>query len=142
MECREQLSPPPSNSNAGEKEFCSLGGFTPEELCSTVSIPEATNSLNRLQIVESPKSLLKCSDGKRSRLNSEAKGKVLFYKKQDNVIWSDNELYSLILFMMLFTDGKIWVSHKNSKFWEDAGKFVQQQSCTAHCRTGKAILVL
>ena len=141
MESREQLSPPPSNSNAGEQEFRSLGGFTSEGLRSTVNIQEATSSLNRLQIVESPKSRLKCSDGKRSRLNSEAKGKVLFYKKQDNVIWSDDELYSLILFMMLFTDGKAWVAHKNSKFWEDAGKFVQQRSRTAHCRTGKTILV-
>ena len=84
---------------------------------------------------------LKCSDGKRFRLNSEAKGKVLFYKKQDNVIWLDDELYSLIPFMMLFTDGKAWVAHKNSKFWEVARKFVQQRSCTAHCRTGKTILV-
>ena len=141
MESREQLSPPPSNSNAGEQEFRSLGGFTPERLRSTVNIQEATSSLNRLQIVESPKSRLKCSDGKRSRLNSEAKRKVLFYKKQDNVIWSDDELYSLILFMMLFTDGKAWVAHKNSKFWEVARKFVQQRSCTAHCRTGKTILV-
>ena len=81
MESSEQLSPPPSNSNAGEQEFRSLGGFTPEGLRSTVNIQEATSSLNRLQIVESPKSRLKCSDGKRSRLNSEAKGKVLFLQE-------------------------------------------------------------
>ena len=59
MESREQLSPPPSSSNAGEQEFCSQGGFTPEGLCSTVNIQEATSSLNRLQIVEIPKSWLK-----------------------------------------------------------------------------------
>ena len=51
--------------------------------------------------MESPKSRFNCSDGKRSRLNADAKGKILFYKKQDNVSWSDDELYSLIQFMML-----------------------------------------
>ena len=100
---------------------------------------EATSSLHRLQIVESPKSWLKCSDRKHSRLNAEANSKILFYKKQDNMEWSDNELYSLILFMMLLTDGKTWMAHKNDKFWKDAGKFVQQQSSTSHCRTGKTI---
>ena len=37
MESREQLLPPPSNSNTGVQEFRSLGGFTPEGLCSTVN---------------------------------------------------------------------------------------------------------
>ena len=46
MESREQLLPPPSNSNTGEQEFHSLGSFTPEGLCSTVNIQEATSSLN------------------------------------------------------------------------------------------------
>ena len=102
----------------------------------TVNIQEATN---RLQIIESPKSRLKCSDRKHSRLTAEAKGKILFHKKQDNVTWSDDELYLLILFLMLFADGKTWVAHKNDKFWEDAGKFVWQKSSTSCSRTGKAI---
>lgn len=69
----------------------------------------------------------------------KAKGNILFYRKQDNVNWLDDESYSLILFMMLFTDGKTWVAHKNEKFWKDAGKFLQQRSHTSHCHTGKTM---
>ena len=136
---RDELPSPISLPNEEEQGFRFLGDFTPEGLRSTVTIQEATNSLSRLQVVESPKSQFNCSDGKRSRLNTDAKGKILFYKKQDNVSWSDDELYSLILFMMLFTDGKTWVAHKNERFWEEAGKFVQQRSHTLHCRTGKTL---
>ena len=109
---------------------------TPERLISTVCLQEATSALNRLHVVDSPKSRVICSDGNRSRLNTEAKPRVLFCKKQENVSWSDDELYSLVLFMMSNTDGKTWVAHKDHKFWSDAGVFIQQQLHTSHCRTG------
>ena len=51
--------------------------------------------------------------------------------------WSDKELLFLVQFLMLFTDGKTWVAHKEKKFWDDAGSFIHQQSHTCHCCTGK-----
>ena len=50
--------------------------------------------------------------------------------------WTDQEIYSLVLFLMLCTDGKSWVAHKDMKFWEDAGTFVKQHSHSSYCRTG------
>ena len=77
---RDELPLPISLPNAEEQGFRFLDDFTPEGSRSTVTIQEATNSLCRLQIVESPKSRFNCSDGKRSRLNTDAKGKILFYR--------------------------------------------------------------
>jgi len=56
------------------------------------------------------------------------------------VAWSDKELLSLVQFLMLFTDWKTWVAHKDKKFWDDAGIFIHQQSHTCHCCTGKLII--
>jgi len=98
---------------------------TPEGLISAVCTQEATSALNKLQILDSPKSRVTCSDN-RSRLNTEeAKPRVLFCKKQENVSWSDEESYCLVQFVMSSTDGKIWVAHKDQKFWSDAGEFIQ-----------------
>ena len=82
MELEEQLSPISINSDEQRLEPPSIGGFIPTKLCSTVNIQEATNRLHRLQIIESPKSRLKCSDRKHSRLTAEAKGKILFQRSK------------------------------------------------------------
>ena len=64
-----------------------------------------------------------------SRLPSGAKGRVLFPRQEQvNMKWLDKEFYALILFLMFHTDGKNWVTHKNKKFWEDAGTFVSVYS--------------
>ena len=50
---RDELPSPISLPNKEEQGFHFLDDFTPEGLRSTVMIQEATNSLCRLQIVES-----------------------------------------------------------------------------------------
>ena len=54
-----------------------------------------------------------------------------------NANWTEDELRHLTSFLMLHTDGKSWVSHKDYKFWDSAGEFIQQLLLTSHCRSGK-----
>ena len=49
--------------------------------------------------------------------------------------WSDDESRQLVQFILLYTDGS-WVLHKDKKFWDCAGKFIQQSLGTSHCRSG------
>ena len=49
--------------------------------------------------------------------------------------WSDDESRQLVQFMLLYADG-CWVMHKDKKFWDSAGKFIQQSLGTLHCRSG------
>ena len=44
----------------------------------------------------------------------------------DQVQWSEKELQLFTTFILLYTDGKTWVAHKNVKFWKKAGVFIQQ----------------
>jgi len=113
---------------------------TPEKLQCTVNIHESIDQLNKLHLVESPKSRVEQVSHGKSRRNIATKGRVLFPKKHETVAWSNKEILSLIQFLMLFTDGKTWVAHKDMKFWDDAGIFINQQSHTHHCRTGKLII--
>ena len=57
--------------------------------------------------------------------------------KSKPTMWSEAELKQLTLFLLLHTDGKTWISHKNYKFWDSAGEFIQQILHTSHCRSGK-----
>ena len=74
-----------------------------------------------------------------SKLHGRVKGKVLFppVSQGQTTKWSDEELQALTAFLMLYTDGKSWVAHKDDKFWNQAGVFIQQQLKTSHCRTGR-----
>lgn len=45
--------------------------------------------------------------------------------------WSEDECQILVEFIMLMTDGN-WPIHKEMSFWEQAGRFVQQQLKTTH----------
>ena len=56
-----------------------------------------------------------------SRLRGRVKGKVLFpatKESNEQVKWSQEEFKALISFLMLYTDGKSWIAHKDSKFWD------------------------
>ncbi len=50
--------------------------------------------------------------------------------------WADEEISSLVNFIMLFTDGKQWPTHKNSSFWQEAGIYIQQEARMPYCRPG------
>ena len=77
---------------------------------------------------------------KKSRINIKSRRRMLFEDEPRESLtrepWTDQEIYSLVLFLMLCTDGKSWVAHKDMKFWEDAGRFVKQHSRSSYCRTG------
>ena len=51
--------------------------------------------------------------------------------------WTDAELSGLTEFMMLHTDGKTWVAHKDDRFWNWAGALLQQLLKTSYRRSGK-----
>ncbi len=55
--------------------------------------------------------------------------------------WTDGEREKLTEFLLLYTEGKSWVLHKDMHFWESCGKFIQQFTLTSHCRSGKCICI-
>ena len=112
---------------------------TPTRFTSIIDVTETVNALNELHLLDSPKTT-HVAKSSQSRLRAGSKGRTLFQvepEKSEKVKWMDKEIYALVLFLMLYTDGKSWVVHKDMKFWSDAGIFVQRYSNTSHCRTGK-----
>ena len=79
---------------------------TPDRLTSMLDITETMNALSEMQLLESPKST-QLTKSSRSRLRAGTKGRTLFsVEPTEKVNWTDNEAYALVLFMMLYTDGK------------------------------------
>ena len=119
---------------------------TPQPWSSCVTISDAMNAFSELHLLDTPKSsnyvstrLASNPRGSQSRLNAETKRRTLFHiEKPEKLKWTHDEVYALVLFTMLYTDGKQWATHKDTKFWNDAGIFVQQHSGSSHCRTGNA----
>jgi len=90
---------------------------TPKQSSSAVvDISAAINAFNDIRLIESPRSSFKpdelsanqkrCSS--HSRLKAGAKGRYLFpvVDKQQYTLWTDEDIYTLTLFLMLHTDGK------------------------------------
>lgn len=50
--------------------------------------------------------------------------------------WTEAELKCLTEFIMLYTEGTTWISHKNMNFWNQAAVYIQQLLQTFHRRTG------
>ena len=74
-------------------------------------------------------------------------GRVLFTEskkesspKKTSVVpnWSSEEYQALVSFLLLYTSGLSWSScaRKDTKFWAEAGVFMQQQTKSLHCRSG------
>lgn len=55
--------------------------------------------------------------------------------------WTEAELKCLTEFIMLYTEGKKWISHKNMNFWNQAAVYIQQLLQTFHRRTGKNVFM-
>ena len=51
--------------------------------------------------------------------------------------WSTKEVRILISFIMLDTDGKSWVTHRDALFWTKASVCVQQQAFLPYKPSGK-----
>ena len=112
--------------------------YTPEQSNCPVDFTETANAFSEMHLTDSPRTTYSARSGcTQSRLREGAIGRALFPVEVDKTKWVDKEVYALILFLMLYTDGKCWVAHKDMKFWNDAGIFVQKYSGTLHCRTGK-----
>ena len=102
-----------------------------------MAVDQLTVSVRRLGIVDTPKS------SRRKGVQPQLTGRVLFKEEQESLKstrtlpeWSDEEFEALCSFLMLYTDGKSWPAHKDYRFWNQAGLFIQQRSRTSHCRSG------
>lgn len=98
---------------------------TPQPQSSSVTTADTMNAFSELHLLDTPKSsnyvstrLASNPHGLQSRLNAETKRRMLFHtEKQEKLKWTDDEVYALVLFTMLYTDGKQWATHKDTKFW-------------------------
>ena len=94
---------------------------TPQPQSSSVTISDAMNAFSELHLLYTPKSsnyvstrLASNPRGSQSRLNAETKRRTLFHiEKQEKLKWTDDEVYALVLFTMLYTDGKQWATHRH-----------------------------
>jgi len=52
--------------------------------------------------------------------------------------WSDSEVKALVEFVLFYTNGETWPSHKHSAFWKSASEFVKNRGgMTNVYRSGK-----
>lgn len=70
----------------------------------------------------------------RKRLDFDQTESSIVHRKMPT--WRMSEIKSLVEYLMLHTDGTHWVSHNDPNFWDGAGKFIQSQIQSLHCRTG------
>lgn len=77
---------------------------------------------------------------KRSKKKCNLRKKLQFSKSprvQVMPAWKENEFKHLVQYLMLYTDGKSWISdYSNNAFWTNAGKFIQSQVHSFYCRSG------
>ena len=97
-------------------------------------------SVSTISLQETPKSR---KQGLR-RQKSDCPKKILFSgqdqrhqtKPNKHPYWTDAETSGLVQFLMLHTNGKHWVRHKNDRFWNQASVFIQLLG-TSYKRSGK-----
>ena len=66
--------------------------------------------------------------------------KILFPAQATSEVqpnWTVAEQEGLVLFLMLHSSGREWITRKQNQFWDQAGTFIQQLLNTSHSRTGK-----
>ena len=51
--------------------------------------------------------------------------------------WSEEEVQSLVEFILLMCDGEKWPTHQRWHFWQCAGEFVQTRTNSRQLRSGK-----
>ena len=98
-----------------------------------MNLEDVTNSLKELTVgVSSPS---------RSSRVGKLKGKTLEFIDSPGVggpvpTWTDQETESLVRFILMYSDGHAWPSHKDTKFWNDAADFIKEAN-TLYTRSGK-----
>jgi hypothetical protein len=101
---------------------------------------ELCGKIGSLYLEETPKS----TKSRVTRVPVRVEGKVLFGSVSEAINttsrlpnWTKEEVKCLIDFLLLHTDGKSWVAHKDTAFWDEAGIFIQQQATMPYRRSGK-----
>ncbi len=113
---------------------------TPPDKMGTVSVQEVSGAMSGLALVDTPKSSRSHRKKRGKKFRQGMEGRVLFGyeepKTQKQPVWSDEEVLSLLGFLMIFTDGKSWVAHKDVQFWNQAGAYIQHEVKTPYIRSG------
>lgn len=116
-----------------EEEFMATACHMDEEMGDSPKTPEHgrsevdTDCLRRMSIhQESP----------RSRSTVMQRRKLFPKDKRTQYPWSVEEIKTLVLFLMLHSDGQSWMTHKDFYFWSEAGSFIQLQVHTSYKRSG------
>ena len=105
-----------------------------QQLC----VDSVTDSLDRLSIT--PQSRRSRVPQSRQRLVYNVEGGD--ESDERKVVMLEQEYRHLVQYLMLYTDGKYWTSrYQNVAFWDSAGKFIQSQANTVHCRSGMTFLL-
>ncbi len=114
-----------------DEEMMDVSPRTPVAGSSEVDV----EGLRRMQIsvvgdpvVETPR-----SSGVRT---SRVRRKLFEKAKKTQYPWSTEEMKSLISFVMLYSDGQSWMTHKDCRFWGEAGSFIQSRVYTPYKRSG------
>ena len=83
---------------------------TPEQLICSINSTEIANAFSEIYLTDRLKTTHCARSGcSQSRLRAGTIGRTLFFIEADNTKWMDKEVYALVLFLMLYTDGKCWV---------------------------------
>lgn len=127
-----QLAMEWNNDSESSSDSDNTGQCTPKDGVSFINVDALASAFAEMSDLHNTPKLKQSS----SRICSESKGRVLFPKQEFKIRWSDKEDYALTLFLMFHADGKTWVSHRNEKFWDAVGVFVQGYSQSTHRRTG------
>lgn len=113
----------PMSSQPAQKRFRPEGPRTPPSGESTIDV-QVAEAFSRLEVT--PKSLMRKRFRSQKRLDFSSAPTSRMQPKMQN--WSNAEIQSLLMYMMLHTGGSYWVAHKDLQFWGSAGKFIQSQT--------------
>lgn len=118
------------DNDLGTEGICPHGhASTPTKRVSGVDVEHVRRGIAAVSMVDSPRS--------RSKSKSVKTKRKLFTKERvSQPPWTVEETKSLLCFLMLHTDGKSWMSHKDFHFWEKAGAFIQFRVHSPHLRSG------
>ena len=129
-----------SSSSRERQRYQGDAPTTPEHS----NVVDITDTFHRLDLQGTPKSsrhhITKPSSLRKENHPQPLQArKILFSAKVTSEAmpnWTVPELEGLVLFSMLHSSGREWVTRKQKQFWDQADTFIQQLLKTCHCRTG------
>ena len=91
---------------------------TPVKRASNIDVESLRKGVAAVSFVESPRS----RSGSKS---VKARRNLFMNKKPSQPQWTLDETKGLVYFLMLHMNGKSWSVHKDFRFWDIAGTFIQ-----------------